>query len=801
MNDNTLRDSASGSGADLHRKPPHRPSRPGRASNSLGPGMVHHDQEVEEQAHKELETLYVKKHMEQKKSIEKSEERVKALLDTVLGLVGQQKDNLDLFKENSMKHMDAIQKEVKTQQEGIKDLTTSIDNGISKEQLDDIQSQLKNHQSETCVHLLAIHAQLGDQNEKLEDLMSGQQIFRDQTLESHRLHADISALLKYQQKEIDKYVVGSLQSHEVSHKQLDFILSQLKEQQQGIGKMSTESNKFHGDSNTQLTIIREDIKSQREKAETLAKESQESYNTILNQLNIQVQSLLQQQVNIKNENNQFYNIPDRQLKQLDNIHGQLDKQKKELKEICDYTRIIRDLLSNHMKRAHSRMGCHPRPCATEQANYHLLENRPTDDESSEESSNRHQIEDAPKDGAQLQGSSSCDRNKSKEGDQVQDHADDHRVSVPLEEPLGDGQIKDRPADDKKTAQPEDDYSMEPNNEGQPWDDIPVNELTSHTQPDGNDTEGVTDSYALGKQPSGPVATEDKTERGDSEVMPSGDTDKLDIQDESVGSTVAMDNHPVNRPCDTESVEVINDGLPVIQLGDANPAEETEDLQPENTLYDVEFVRYAEVLKTKKDEPDIPIDDNRPALEKENTFVPQLKDVDLKEDQTVTQHDVDPVEGPEFEAQSEVIEPSNKPQEGGNKTKEVTSVEAADEESEGTETAGDLDSTVENRPVKQLMGDTIEGPLEAKADEPEPGESKMTGKPRESTKTDDPGESTMVDVPATINRPEIPIGITITDDGNKLFTSRVDGDMSPTWWDTTKMIIGLSGANVGEGTRM
>ncbi|KAF9346715.1 hypothetical protein BGX34_003692, partial [Mortierella sp. NVP85] len=809
MNDNTLRDSASGSGADLHLKPPHRPSRPGRASNSLGPGMIHHDQEVEEHVHKELETLYMKKHMEQKKSIEKSEERVKALLDTVLGLVGQQKDNLELFRENSQKHMDIIQNEVKTQQEDIKGLTTSIDNGISKERFDNIQLQLKNHQSETLVHLLAIHAQLGDENEKIEDLTSGQRMLREQTLESHRLHgcshtqhANISAQLEYQQKEISKYVAGSRQSHGVSHKQLDFILSQLKEQQQGIGKMSMESNELHGDSDIQLATIREDIKSiksQREEAETLAKESQESYNTILNQLNIQVQSLLQQQVNIKNENNQFYNIQDNQLKQLDNIHGQLDKQKKELKEICDYTRVIRDLLSNHMKRAHSRMGCHPRPCTTEQANYHLLKNQLTDDDELEESSNRHQIEDAPKDGAQLQRSSSCDRNKSNEDEQVQDRADDHKVSVPLEVPLGNGQIKGQPTDDKTTTQP-DDYPMEPNNEGQSWDDIPVNELTSHIQPDDNDTEEATDSYTLGKQPSEPVTAEDTTEPGDSKVIPSDDTNKRDIQDGSVGSTVAMDDHPVNRSYNIESVEAINDGPSMIQLSDANPAEETEDRQPENTLDDVEFMRYAEVLETKKDESYIPIDDNRSAMEKEDAFIPQLEDVDLKEDQTVAQHDVDPMEGPKLEAQPGVIEPSNRPEECGNKTKEMTSMEPAGEESEGAKTAGDSDSTAENRPVKQPMGDTIESPLKAKTDEPKP-EPKMTGKSKESTKTDDPGESTMIDELATINKPVGPIGITITDDGNNLFTSRVDRDMSPTWWDTTKMIIGLSGANVGEGTRM
>ncbi|KAK3828140.1 MAG: hypothetical protein J3Q66DRAFT_434734 [Benniella sp.] len=173
-----------------------------RASTSLGPGIAHHDQEFEEHDY----------NMEQQRSIVKSEERVKALLNTVLGLVGQQKDNLELFRENLTKHMDIIQNEVITQQEDIKGLTTSIDNGISKEQFDDIQLQLKNHRSETLVHLLSIHAQLGDQNEKIEDLMSGQRMLRDQTLESDHLHgcsptrqAINHNKLGNRQKEINKY--------------------------------------------------------------------------------------------------------------------------------------------------------------------------------------------------------------------------------------------------------------------------------------------------------------------------------------------------------------------------------------------------------------------------------------------------------------------------------------------------------------------------------------------------------------------------------------------------------------------
>ncbi|KAF9354070.1 hypothetical protein BGX34_011229 [Mortierella sp. NVP85] len=122
MDGDVLGDSVSVGSAESHSKMPHRKSRRGRASTLHGPLMVHHDQEIEEYTHthihthsKELETLYLKKHSEQKKNMEDSEERIKALLNSVLERVGQQNDLFEIFRENSQKHMDIFKDGVKSQ--------------------------------------------------------------------------------------------------------------------------------------------------------------------------------------------------------------------------------------------------------------------------------------------------------------------------------------------------------------------------------------------------------------------------------------------------------------------------------------------------------------------------------------------------------------------------------------------------------------------------------------------------------------------------------------------------------------
>ncbi|KAK3828155.1 MAG: hypothetical protein J3Q66DRAFT_363320 [Benniella sp.] len=339
VDNDTMRDPMSGGIMDSHNSnPPHSSFRPGIPLTALGSRMGRHnnyDQELD----KLLEILSVKRNMEQQKSMDEMEERMRSLVHAVLNATQEQAEKFEKFSTNSQKHIEAIKEEaVEVQEEEVERTPTDGNSTPSRrsrkgvqELLRSMQEQLQdldNQMDETTRKMLADTIQdkfgrqkgeiLGSIQTQLESWLP----FKKQLLE--------------QQQDIKSMNTESNKLHGDSHNQLASIQKQLTDQQQGIEKIYSESDKFHGESrermayggpNNDLVLIQKQLTDQLEDIKSMNAESNKFYGDSHSRLDFIQKQLLEQQ-DIKSINTRLDFIQKQLLEQqqdIKNMNTESDK--------------------------------------------------------------------------------------------------------------------------------------------------------------------------------------------------------------------------------------------------------------------------------------------------------------------------------------------------------------------------------------------------------------------------------------------------------------------------------------------